>query len=51
MRTLWTLLFWAITLTLATNALITLAQTHPGAAGGLGTVAIFAFCAAMSLKK
>ena len=51
MKTAWTLLFWAITITLAINALIILKETHPGYAGALGTIAIVALCAAAASDK
>jgi hypothetical protein len=51
MKTLWTLLFWAITISLAIAQLITLHETHPVATNWLTVLAIFAFGAAMSLGK
>lgn len=51
MKTLWTLLFWAIMLPLAINGLMALKETHPGYASALGVIAIFAFCAAMAVDK
>jgi hypothetical protein len=51
MKTLWTLLFWGITITLAIAQLVQLHETHPIATNWLTILAIFAFCAALSLSK
>jgi hypothetical protein len=49
MKALWTLLFWGITISLATAQLISLHETHPVATNWLTVLALFAFCAALSL--
>jgi hypothetical protein len=45
MRTLWGLLFWAITLFLVTNSLLLMKEQHPGYATGLAVLLGLAFCA------